>query len=178
MVHDGFVFYCCCSVTMSCLTLCDPMDCNMPDFPPFTVFRSLLKFCPLSQWCHPTISSSVVPFSSCSQSFPASVSFPMSWLFTSGGQSVGASAAVSRLPVNIQGWFSPGLTGLISLQSKGLSMVFSSNSVVFYNKHWTDMVTQLKCYILRTWIWLRKTQGDEKYKFGLLYEFDFQFYFD
>ena len=71
--------------------------------------------CPLSQWRHPTISSSVVPFSSCLQSFPASGSFPMSWLFASGGQSIGASASVSVLPMNIQGWFPLGLTGLISL---------------------------------------------------------------
>ena len=71
--------------------------------------------CPLSQWGHPTISSSVVPFSSCPQSFPASGSFLMSWLFASGGQSIGASASTSVLPVNIQDWFPLGLTGLISL---------------------------------------------------------------
>ena len=74
--------------------------------------------CPLSQWCHPTISSSVVPFSSCLQSFPASSSFPMSRLFASGGQCVEASASASVLPVNIWGWFPLGLTGLISLLSK------------------------------------------------------------
>ena len=75
--------------------------------------------CPLSWWCHPTISSSVTPFSSCFQSFPASGSFPMSQLFTSGGQSVGASASASVLnSMNIQGWFPLGLTGLISLLSK------------------------------------------------------------
>ena len=80
--------------------------------------------CPLSWWCHPTISSSVVPFSFCLQSFPASGSFPMSQLFASGNQSIGASASV--LPMNIQGWFSLGWTGMISLQSKGLSRVFST----------------------------------------------------
>ena len=80
--------------------------------------------CPLSRWCHPTISSSVVHFSSCPQSFPASRSFPMSWLFTSGGPSIGALASV--FPMNIQGWFPLGLTGLISLQSKRLSRVFWS----------------------------------------------------
>ena len=79
------------------------------------------KPCPLSRWCHPTISSSVVPFSSCLQSFPASGSFPMSWLFASGVQSIGASTSASVLPLNIQNWFILGLTGLISLQSKGLS---------------------------------------------------------
>jgi len=78
--------------------------------------------CPLNQWYHPNISSSVIPFSSWPQSFPASGSFPMSQLFTSGGQSIGASTSV--LPMNIQDWFPLGLTCLISLQSKGLSRVF------------------------------------------------------
>ena len=85
--------------------------------------------CPLSQWCHPTISSSVVPFSSCLQSFPASGSFPMNPLFAAGGQSIGASASASVLPKNIQGWFPLGFTSLISLLSKGLSRVFSSTTV-------------------------------------------------
>ena len=84
---------------------------------------------PSRQWCHPAISSSVLPFSSRPQSFPASVSFPMSQLFVSGGQSIRASASASVLPMNIQGWFSLGLTGLISLLSKGLSRVFSSTTV-------------------------------------------------
>ena len=83
--------------------------------------------CPLSQWCHPTISSSVNPFSSCLPSFPASGSFPMSQFFTSEGQSIRASASV--LPMNIQDWFSLRLTGLISLLSKGLSGVLSNTSV-------------------------------------------------
>jgi len=86
--------------------------------------------CPLSQWCHPTISSSVIPFSSFLQSFPASGSFLMSKLFTSGGQSIGASASALVLPINIQDWsWKPGWTGLISLQSKGLSRVFSNTTV-------------------------------------------------
>ena len=93
--------------------------------------------CPLSQWCHPTISCSVTPFSSCPQSFPASESLPMSWLFAKllewpkwlGGQSIGASASTSVLPMNIRGWFPLGLTSLISLLSKGLSRVFSSTIV-------------------------------------------------
>ena len=84
---------------------------------------------PLSQWCHPMISSSVIPFSSCLQSFPASESFLLSWLFTSGGQTIGASTSASLLPVNIQDWFSLGLIGLIFLQSKGLSRVFSNTTV-------------------------------------------------
>ena len=76
---------------------------------------------PLSQWCHPTILSSVIPFSSCLQSFPASGSFPVSYFFASGGQSIGASALASVLPKNSQDWFPLGWTGQISLQSKGLS---------------------------------------------------------
>ena len=84
---------------------------------------------PLSQWCHPTISSSVVPFSSCLQSFPASGSFPMSQFFTSGGQSIGASASTSVLPTNTQDQSPIGWTGWISLQSKGLSRVFSNTTV-------------------------------------------------
>ena len=83
---------------------------------------------PLSWWCLPTISSSVVPFSSCLQSFPASGSFQMSQLFTSGGQTIGVSASASVLPVNIQGWFPLGQTGWISLQSKRLSRVVSNTS--------------------------------------------------
>ena len=85
--------------------------------------------CPLNWWCHPTTSSSVIHFSSHLQSFPASGSFPMSWFFTSGGQSIGVSASASVFPVNIQGWFPSGLISLISLQSKGLSRVFSNTTV-------------------------------------------------
>ena len=84
--------------------------------------------CPSSQWCHPAISSSVIPFSSCPQSFPASGSFPMSQLFASGGQSIGASASV--LPMNTQDWSPLGWTSSISLQSKGLSRVFSNTTVL------------------------------------------------
>ena len=96
-------------------------------------------------WCHPTISSSVVPFSSCLQSFPASGSFPMSQFFISGSQSIGVSALASVLPMNIQDWFPLGWTGLISLQSKGLSRVFSKTTVQKHhryrqiNKVWWEM---------------------------------------
>ena len=83
--------------------------------------------CPLSRWCHPTISSSAALF--CLQCFPASGSFPVSWLSTSGGQTIGASASASVFPMNIQDWFPLGLTGWISLQSKGLSKVFSNTTV-------------------------------------------------
>ena len=85
--------------------------------------------CPLSWWCHLALSSSVVPFSSRLQSFPASGSFQMSQFFMSGGQSIGVSASASVLPVNIQDWFPSGWTGWISLQSKGLSRVFSNTTV-------------------------------------------------
>ena len=85
--------------------------------------------CPLSRWCHPTISTSVIPFSSCPQCFPTSGSFPMSWFFTSGGQSIEASVSASFLPMNIQDWFPLGLTGLISLWSEGLSGVLSSTTI-------------------------------------------------
>ena len=89
--------------------------------------QSLFR-CPLSRWCYPTILSSVVPFSPCLQSFPASGSFPMSQFFASGGQSIGVSASASVLPMNIQDWFPLGWTGWISLQSKGFSRV--SNTTV------------------------------------------------
>ena len=85
--------------------------------------------CPLWQWCYLTTSSSNAPFSYCAQSFPASVSFPMNWVFGSGGQTIEASASASALPTNIQGWFPLGLTGLISLQFKGGWRVFSSTTI-------------------------------------------------
>ena len=85
--------------------------------------------CPLSWWYHPIISSSVIPFSSCLQSFPASGSFQMSYFFASGGQNIGVSASASVLPMNSQDWFPLGWTGWISLQSKGLSRVFSNITV-------------------------------------------------
>ena len=91
--------------------------------------RACSNSCPLTWWCHPTISSSVVAFFSCLQSFPASGSFPRSQFFASGGQSTGASASASVFPMNIQGWVPLGWTGLISLQSKGLSRVFSNTTV-------------------------------------------------
>ena len=104
--------------------LCDPTHtrCPCPSLSP----RVCSDSSPLSRWCHPNMSSSVAPFSSCPQSFLAKGSFPISQLFSSGGQSIGDSASASVLPVNIQDWFPLGSTGLISLQSKGLSRVFSS----------------------------------------------------
>ena len=94
------------------------MDCSTPGFPPSPGVCS--KSCPLSQWCHLNISSSVAPLSSCPKSFPASRPFPVSQLFALGGWSIGASASASVLPVNIQGSFPLGLTGLIALLSRGL----------------------------------------------------------
>ena len=91
--------------------------------------RACSNSCPSSWWWHPTISSSVVPFSSCLQSFPAPGSFLMSWLFASGSQSIGTSASVSVCLITIQNWFLLGLTCLISLQSKELSRVFSNTTV-------------------------------------------------
>ena len=106
------------SVAQSCLTLqLHGLQHASPTCPSPTP-RVYSNSCPLSWWCHPTISSSVVPFSSCLQSFPASGSFPVSHLYASGGQSMGASASASVLPMNIQDWLPLGWTGWISLLSK------------------------------------------------------------
>ena len=115
------------SVAHSCLTLCNPMGCSTTRPPcPSPAPGACSNSCPLSQWCHPTISSSVILFFSCLLSFPASGSLLMRQFFTPGGQSIGVSASTSILPMNIQDWFPLGLTGLISLLSKGLSRVFSN----------------------------------------------------
>ena len=136
--HSGHLvsyalFYMCRDLLFSwaakpCLTLCDPMDCSTPGNPVLPILCS--GSCPLTPWCYPTISSSAGFFSSCLRSFPASGSFPMSQLFESGGQSIGISASATVLPMNIQDWFPLGLTGLISLLSKGLSRVFSSSTIL------------------------------------------------
>ena len=119
-----------CSVVSDCLRPHVLQHSRLPWASPSP--GACLNSCPLSQWCHPTISSSVIPFSSCLQSFPASASFPVSQSFTSSGESIGASASASVLPVNIQDWFPLGLTGLISLQSKGHSRVFSIATIWKY----------------------------------------------
>ena len=106
--------------------------------------------CPSSRWCRPTISSSVVPFSSCFQSFPASGSFPMSRFFVSGGQSIGVSTSAWVLPMNIQDWFPLGLTGWISLQSKGLSRVFSNTTVQKHQFFGAQLSSQSNSHI-HTW---------------------------
>ena len=117
----------CCLVAKLCPTPCDPMNCSTPGFPVLHHLPELAQTCPLSRLCHPIVSSSVVHFSSYLLSFPASGSFPVSWLFASGGQSTVALALASVLPMNIHGWFPLGWTGWISLQS--LSEVFSSTAV-------------------------------------------------
>ena len=121
----------CCysSVTQSCPTLCHPMDCSTPGFLLSVSPGVCSNSCPLSWWCYPIIPSSITPFSSCPQSFPASRSFPISWLFASGDQSIGTSALAAVLPMNIQGLFPLGLTGLISFLSKALSRVFSRTAI-------------------------------------------------
>ena len=116
-------------VAQSYLTLCNPMDCSMPGFRLHHHLLELAQTCPSSWWWHPTISSSVISFSSCLQSFPAAGSFPMRQFFASGGQSMGVSASKSVLPMNTQDWSPLGWTGWISLQSKGLSRVFSNTTI-------------------------------------------------
>ena len=120
---------CRCSVTKSCLTLCDPINCSTPGFPVLHYLPELLKLMSIELvkpsnhliLCH--------PFCSCSQSFLASGSFPMSWFFASGGQSIRASASALFLPMNIQNWFCLGLMHLLSLLSKRHSIVFSSTTI-------------------------------------------------
>ena len=107
--------------------------------------------CPLSWWCHPTISSSVIPFSSHLQSFPASGSFQMSQFFASGGQNIGVSASGSVLPMNIQDWSPLGWTGWISLQSTGLSRVFSNTTVQKHQFFSTQLSSQSNSHI-HTWL--------------------------
>ena len=109
------------------------------------------NLCPLSRWCHPTISSSVVPFSSCPQSFPASGSFPMSQLFASGGQSIRVPASTSVLPVNTQDWSPLGWTSWLSVQSKGLSRVFSNTTVQKHQFFGAQLSSQFNTHIL-TWL--------------------------
>ena len=121
------------SVQFSCSVVSDSLQPHEPQHArppcPSPTSRVHPNACPLSRWCHPTISSSVVPFSSCPQSVPASESFQMNQLFTSGGQSIGVSASASVPPMNTRDWSPLGLTGWISLQSKGLSRVFSNTTV-------------------------------------------------
>ena len=117
------------SVAQPCPTLCDPMNWSTPGLPVLHQVPEFTYSRPSSQWCHPAISSSVIPFSSCTQSLPAPESFPMSQLFAWGDQSTGVSALASFLPKKSQGWSPSQWTGWISLQFKGLSTVFSRTTV-------------------------------------------------
>ena len=166
LFFSGFVHTCiylwvtCLAVLFSCSFVSDslqPHGLQHSSLPcPLSSPEACSNSCPLSLWCHPTSSSSVVPFTSCLQSFPASWSFLMSWLFTSGGQSIGASASASVLPVNIQGWFPLGLIGLISLQSKGL---FKS---LLQHRSWKASILQHSAFgahihtwlLEQPWLWL------------------------
>ena len=136
---------------LSPVQLCDPMDCGTPGFPVHHQLPELTQTRPSSRWCHPTISSSVVPFSSHFQSFPASGYFQMSQFFTSGGQSIGAAASASVLPMNIQDWSPLGWTGWISLQSKGLSRVFSNTAVQNHQFFSTQLSLESNSHI-HTWL--------------------------
>ena len=136
------------SVTQSCSTLCDPMNFSMPPCPSPTP-EAYSNPCPSNQWCHPAISSSVIPFSSCPQSLLASESFPMSQLFAWSGQSIGVSALASFLPKKSQGWSPSEWTGWISLQSKGLSRVLSNTTVQKYQFFSSQLSSQSNSHIHR-----------------------------
>ena len=133
-----------CSVVSHSLQLHGLLHARFPS--PSPAPRICSNLCPSSRWCHPTILSSVVPFPSCLQSFPASGSFPMSQFFPSGGQSIGVSASTSVILMNIQDWFPLGSTGLISLQSKGLSSVLTSNNSLALSLLYGPTVTSTHDY--------------------------------
>ena len=146
----------------SCLVMCDSLrshglqHARLPCLSPSSGVCSNSH--PLSQWCHPTISSSVVPFS-CLQSFPASGSFAMSRLFPSSGWNIESSASASVLPMNIQEWFPLGFTGLIFLQSKGLSTIFSNTTVQKHQFFGAQPFLCSNCHIhtwvlAKPWFWL------------------------
>ena len=127
---DNYISCNCCSVTQSSLNCLRPHGQQHTRLPcPSPSPRPCSNSCPLSQWCHPIILSSLVPFPSCLQPGPASGSFPVSQLFTWSGQNIGVSASASVLPMNTQDWSPLGWTGWISLQSKGLSRIFSNTTV-------------------------------------------------
>ena len=138
------------SVAQSCPTLWDHESQHARPPCPSPTPRVHPNPCPSSLWCHPTISSSVVPFSSYPQSFPTSGSFQMSQLFASGGQSIGLSASTSVLPMNTQDWSPLGWTGWISLQSKGLSRVFS-NTTVQKHQFFSAQLSSQSNSLIYTW---------------------------
>ena len=138
------------SVAQSCPTLCDPTNRSTPVSLSITSPEVHPNSCASSRWCHPAISSSVLSFSSCPQSLPASESFPRSQLFSWGGQSIGVSASVTVLPINTQNWSPLGWTGWISLQSKGLSKVSSNTTVQKHPFFGTQLFSQSNFHI-HTW---------------------------
>ena len=129
ILPENWPFFQFSSVPQSCPTLCDPINHSTPGFPFHHQLPEFTHSCPSSRWCHPAISSSVIPFLSCPQSLPASVSFPMSQLFPWGGQSIGVSDSASDLPMNTYDWSPLGWTGWISLQFKVVSRVFSNTTI-------------------------------------------------
>ena len=137
------------SVAQSCPTLCDPMNCSMPGLPVHHQLPEFTQTRPSSRWCHPAISSFVVPFS-CPQSLPASESFPMRQLFVWGGQGIGVSALASVLPMNTQDWYPLEWTGWISLRSEGLSKVFSNTTVQKHQFFSAQLSSQSNSHI-HTW---------------------------
>ena len=145
--------YCCCSLFFSCSVVSDslrPCGLQHAKLPCPSPFPGVCS-CSLSQWCHSTISSSEVPFSSCLRSFPALGSFPRSQFFASGGQSIGISASASVLPMNIQDSLPSEWTGWISLQSKGLSRVFSNTTVQKHQSFSTQLSLCSNSHI-HTWL--------------------------
>ena len=152
-IAEDLSYISCCSVAQLCLTICSPLDYSMPGFPvPSPSPGACWNSCPLSRWCHPTMSSSVIPFSSYLPSFLSSGSFLMSRFFASGGQSIRVSASASVLPMNIQDQFPLELTGLISLQSKGLSRV-SSNTTVQKHQFFNTQPSLWSNSHIHTWQW-------------------------
>ena len=147
ILRHNLSFCCCCSVAKLCSTLCDPVDCSMPGFPGYHSLPEWVcsNSCLLSQWYHPTILSSVAPFSSCPQSFPVSGSFPMSQLFASGGQSTGASASTSVLPMIIQSWFPLGIDWfeLLAVQGTLKSLLQHHNLKASILRHSAFFMVQL-----------------------------------
>ena len=137
-------------VTQSCPTLCDPMNCSTPGLPVHTNTRSSLKLMSIKSVMPSIHLTLVIPFSSCPQSLLASGSFPMSQLFTWGGQSIGVSASASALPMSTQDWSPSEWTGWISLQSKGLSRVFSNTTVQKHQFFGTQLPSQPNSHI-NTW---------------------------
>ena len=168
IIHSAFIYVLIyiqfSSVTQSCPTLFDPMNRSQHARPPCPSPTPGVhpNSRPSGRWCHPAVSSSVVPFSSCPQSLPAPGSFPMSQLFAWGGQSIGVSASASVLPMNTQNWSALGWTGCISLQSKGLSRVFSNTTVQKHQFFGTQLSSQSNSHI-HTWALEKHLKTSKRY---------------